>query len=216
LLDGVLAATAGAARTVVVGPPRPVDREVRWAREDPPGGGPLAALAAGVRALWSADGEELPTGDGSPHPAAAQGSAAPVVAVLAADLPWLTPRDVRRLLDSLDAAVAADAAVFVDGEGRRQVLAGAYRGEELRRILGELGAVRPPAGVPARLLLERCARVIEVPDGGASRDCDTPEQLAAARAALELRTDPHLPDPRATPASTPAVGRKKQGDHGIG
>ena len=33
---------------VVVGPPRDCGRAVTWTREDPPGGGPLAGVAAGV------------------------------------------------------------------------------------------------------------------------------------------------------------------------
>ena len=33
---------------VVVGPPRDCGRTVTWTREDPPGGGPLAGVAAGV------------------------------------------------------------------------------------------------------------------------------------------------------------------------
>jgi hypothetical protein len=60
LLDRVLASVAGAgrvvvvgpqrpvAREVVVGPQRPVAREVVWALEEPPGAGPVAALAAGL------------------------------------------------------------------------------------------------------------------------------------------------------------------------
>ncbi|MEV6939475.1 NTP transferase domain-containing protein, partial [Streptomyces sp. NPDC051132] len=49
LLDRVLAACADARTTVVVATPRPTVRPVRWAREEPPGGGPVAALAAGLR-----------------------------------------------------------------------------------------------------------------------------------------------------------------------
>ena len=48
LLDRVLTATAGAARTVVVGPMRTTYRDVDWTVEDPPSGGPVAGLAAGL------------------------------------------------------------------------------------------------------------------------------------------------------------------------
>ncbi|MCZ9338082.1 NTP transferase domain-containing protein, partial [Streptomyces sp. TRM76130] len=48
LLDRVLSACAGASATVVVAGPRPTARPVVFAREDPPGGGPVAALAAGL------------------------------------------------------------------------------------------------------------------------------------------------------------------------
>ncbi|MET8097507.1 NTP transferase domain-containing protein [Streptomyces sp. NPDC005236] len=78
LLDRVLAACADATRTVVVAEPRPTARPVEWAREDPPGGGPLAALDAGLR-----------------H------TRAPYVLVLSADLPFLEEKTVRRLLDTL-------------------------------------------------------------------------------------------------------------------
>jgi molybdopterin-guanine dinucleotide biosynthesis protein A len=56
LLERALAATAGANRTVVVGPRRPTSRPVTWAREHPPGGGPVAALAAGLEHV---DGDHL-------------------------------------------------------------------------------------------------------------------------------------------------------------
>ena len=49
LLDRVIAACPDAAITVVVGPRRPATRAVVHALEDPPGGGPLAALDAGLR-----------------------------------------------------------------------------------------------------------------------------------------------------------------------
>ncbi|MET9952285.1 DUF6457 domain-containing protein [Streptomyces sp. NPDC006339] len=51
LLDRVLAGCRDARRTVVVADPRPTARPVEWTRESPPGGGPVAALAAGLRHL---------------------------------------------------------------------------------------------------------------------------------------------------------------------
>src|SRR4051812_49851755 len=81
LLDRVLLAAAAARDTVVVGDPRPTVRPVRWVREEPPGGGPLAGLSAGLSAL--SDLNELP------------------VLVLATDLPRLGPGDVQRLLGAL-------------------------------------------------------------------------------------------------------------------
>ncbi|MFE9766875.1 DUF6457 domain-containing protein [Streptomyces sp. NPDC005808] len=78
LLDRVLAACAGAATTVVVAEPRSTARPVVWAREDPPGGGPLAALGAGLR-----------------H------TTAEFVVVLSADLPFLEAGTVRRLVEAL-------------------------------------------------------------------------------------------------------------------
>src|SRR5438093_914016 len=69
MLHRVLAAVADASPQVVVGPPRAgLPAGVVRAQEDPPGGGPVAAVAAGLGAL-AAHGAE-------------------VVAVLAADLPY--------------------------------------------------------------------------------------------------------------------------------
>ncbi|MDQ8707653.1 DUF6457 domain-containing protein [Streptomyces sp. LHD-70] len=78
LLDRVLAACADADTTVVVAERRPTARPVLWAREEPPGGGPLAALAAGLSR-----------------------TTADTVLVLSADLPFLGERTVRLLLDAL-------------------------------------------------------------------------------------------------------------------
>src|SRR4051794_41365337 len=50
MLAAVLAAVADAAPRVVVGPPQPVPPGVVVGREDPPRGGPLAAVRAGLAA----------------------------------------------------------------------------------------------------------------------------------------------------------------------
>ena len=102
LLEGALAAVAGAAEVVVVGPRTPTTTSVRFAREDPPGGGPLAGVAAGVAAL-EAEHER--------------------VVVLAVDMPHVTAGTVARLLA---AAEEVDAAWLTDSGGRRQ-LAGVVR-----------------------------------------------------------------------------------------
>ena len=114
LLDRVLSACADAAVTVVVADPRPTARPVRWAREEPPGGGPVAALDAGLR-----------------H------TTAPVVVVLSADLPFLDMATVRRLTATL-AASGAEGALLSDAEGRDQPLVAAYRADALRRALDRL------------------------------------------------------------------------------
>ncbi len=85
LLGAVVSAvtSAGADQIVVVGPERtgPDARgRVRYAREDPPGRGPVAALACGLDQV-----------------------SAPLVVLLAADLPFLRPAHVRRLLTALAA-----------------------------------------------------------------------------------------------------------------
>src|SRR3954447_9340853 len=85
LLDRVLLACADASLTVVVGPERRAARAVRWTREDPPGGGPVPALRAGL---------ELVEPD--------------VVAVLAADLPFLDTGVVADLVARAPAVVVGE------------------------------------------------------------------------------------------------------------
>ena len=162
LLARAVAAVADAERIVVVGPERPLDRPVTWAREDPPGTGPMAALAAGLAALGPSD----------------------VVAVLAADLPNVTPTTVHRLRSALAAASCPEGhlpgiqplvgAVLVDAEGRRQWLLGVWRGVPLRNAI---------PGDPAGKSLGRTLGtlpLVEVPaDPGEADDVDTPADLAA-------------------------------------
>ena len=106
LLDRTLNALHGADRVVVVGKQRPTDLDVLWAREDPIGAGPAAAMAAGLDHVT-----------------------AEVVVLLAADLPLITRADV----ESLVAAVARDGAVYLDDEGRQQWLCSAWRTAALRQ-----------------------------------------------------------------------------------
>ncbi|GAA3722566.1 NTP transferase domain-containing protein [Streptomyces tremellae] len=158
LLDRVLAACAGAGRTVVVGGRRPTARPVLWAREQPPGGGPVAALGAGIREV-----------------------AADTAVVLSADLPFLDTGTVRRLREAL-AADPAEAALLVDADGRDQPLVAAYRTEPLRRGLGLLAAEYGGlAGLPLRLLA-RELDLVRVDAGPlAAFDCDTWDDISTAR-----------------------------------
>jgi molybdopterin-guanine dinucleotide biosynthesis protein A len=163
LLDRVLRACEVAGRTVVVGDRRPlgpaVTRPIEWTREDPPCGGPVAALAAGMARL-------------------AGGAPASAVLVLATDLVRIGPADVARLVSALSTAPAeADGAVFVDDAGHRQPLAAIYRRAPLARALR---GAQPVSGRPMRAVLAEL-NLAEVPDLGASADCDTPEQLRVAR-----------------------------------
>ncbi|WP_329392345.1 DUF6457 domain-containing protein [Streptomyces sp. NBC_01716] len=164
LLDRVLGACGDAARTVVVGGRRPTARPVRWAREEPPGGGPVAALDAGVRQV-DAD----------------------TVLVLSADLPFLTRQTTHRLLDVLAADAAREGALLTDADGRDQPLVAAYRTEPLRREIAllatEYGSL---AGLPLRLLTSELdlARVAADTDPLASFDCDTWEDISTARARI--------------------------------
>ncbi|MEV4944405.1 NTP transferase domain-containing protein [Streptomyces sp. NPDC053755] len=168
LLDRVLGGCREAARTVVVGDRRQTVRPVEWTREEPPGGGPLAALDAGVRRVT-----------------------AERVLVLAADLPFLDETTGRRLLDSLTEtsgppdAPPAEVALLVDGEGRDQPLVAAYRTEALRRELSLIAAEHGIlSGLPVRLLTGRLRTTRVTAEPLASFDCDTWEDIATARARI--------------------------------
>ncbi|WP_435823408.1 molybdenum cofactor guanylyltransferase [Kitasatospora aureofaciens] len=158
LLDRVLAACAGARTTVVVGPARPTTRAgVRWTREQPPGGGPVAAVTAGL---------DLVTAD--------------TVLLLAADLPFLDRRTVERLASALEeAGPYTDAAVLVDAGGRDQPLTAAYRTAALRAALAALGG--DPAGQPLRRLVGGLNRLRVADTDNVAYDCDTWEDLEQAR-----------------------------------
>jgi molybdopterin-guanine dinucleotide biosynthesis protein A len=158
-------AAAGARSVVLVGPPRADLTKIAGSlpggltvvREDPPGAGPVPALRAGlpqVRAPW--------------------------VAVLAGDLPFLLSEHVRELLAAACGGTAAGV-VMADDSGAAQWLVGCWRTTRLRSALdgydgnslrGLLGPLNPavmscvvPGGEPPPWL-----------------DCDTPAELAAARA----------------------------------
>ncbi|MGW4440480.1 NTP transferase domain-containing protein [Streptomyces sp. NPDC004596] len=168
LLDRVLTACSGAATTVVVAGARPTARPVRWAREEPSGGGPVAALEAGLR-LTTAE----------------------YTAVLSADLPFLEAATVRRLLTALR-DTGADGALLTDAEGRDQPLVAAYRTAALRRELAALAAGHGGlTGLPLRRLTG-ALQLTRVPDPLASFDCDTWDDIADARA--RIREHGHVLD----------------------
>ncbi|MFC8518418.1 NTP transferase domain-containing protein [Streptomyces sp. NPDC057257] len=181
LLDRVLAACADARTTVVVADARPTARPVRWAREEPPGGGPVAALGAGLR-----------------HTTAEQ------VVVLSADLPFLEAATVRRLLTALRTS-DADGALLTDAEDRDQPLVAAYRTAALHRELAALAAAEPadrrdasaaptPAGLVGLPLRRLTAglHLTRVSDPVAAFDCDTWDDIATARA--RIREHGHVLD----------------------
>ncbi|MEU6069620.1 NTP transferase domain-containing protein [Streptomyces sp. NPDC047082] len=189
LLDRVLAACAGARATVVVAEPRPTARPVRWAREEPPGGGPVAALDAGLRRTTTEDAsrEEVPTEDAPQHtPVSAE-----LTVVFSADLPFLDEATVRRLVTALR-TTGAEGALLTDADGRDQPLVAAYRTAALRR---ELAALADGHGGLAGLPLRRLTGALDltrVPDPLASFDCDTWDDIATARA--RIREHGHVLD----------------------
>lgn len=162
LLDRVLAACPDAAETVVVGARTATVRPVRWTREDPPGGGPVAALDAGLRR-----------------------TTAPLALVLSADLPFLDRDTVHALLSAAD-TTSVDGALLRDADGRDQPLVAAYRTEPLRREIALLATEHGTLhGLPLRALTaELDLARIGAAEPLASFDCDTWEDLAAARARI--------------------------------
>lgn len=112
LLERALSATVTAVEVVVVGEQVPTSRPVTWTREDPRGGGPAAGLLAGLgRFLHAPD----------------------LVAVLAVDMPRVSPGTFARLLEALDGdgGSAYDGALLVDADGRSQPLCAVYRRDAL-------------------------------------------------------------------------------------
>lgn len=143
LLARALDALADAAEVVVVAEPVPTERPVTFVRESPRYGGPAAALLAGVDALVA--------------PAA-------YVAVVAVDMPYLTPGTWRRLVA---AAAGHDGSALVGPDGRRQL---AYV-----LATAPLARVRPddPHNLPLRRLVESLA-LVDVPATGREHcDIDT-------------------------------------------
>ena len=117
LLEHALAAVADARRVVLVGDREPVDGTLH-AVEDPPGAGPAAAVAAGIAALVH------PALKGTALEKTALDETAPLVAVLASDVP-----EVVAAFAQLRAV--GEPAVAVDTTGRRQHLLALYPGPEL-------------------------------------------------------------------------------------
>jgi molybdopterin-guanine dinucleotide biosynthesis protein A len=157
MLATVLAAVADAEPRVVVGPAQPVPDGVVVVREQPPGGGPVPALRAGLAAV---PGE--------------------VVAVLAADLPFLTAE----VIGGLRQRLTGDGVLVVDPAGRDQLLLGVWRTAALRAVVEATSRPTSMRALLAPLAVQRW-RPAPPTDGPAPwTDCDTPADLARARSRL--------------------------------
>jgi molybdopterin-guanine dinucleotide biosynthesis protein A len=168
ILAAVLEAVADAEQRIVVGPPQPVPPGVRLVREEPPGGGPVAAIRAGLADVGT-----------------------DVVLVLAGDLPFLTARLVGHLRERL----TADGILVVDDTGRDQYLLGAWRTTALRRAVA---AAREPTSlrkVLAPLAVRRLRPEVPAGEPPPWTDCDTPADLARARAMAAGRDAAEHPPP---------------------
>ncbi|ONH36495.1 NTP transferase domain-containing protein [Protofrankia sp. BMG5.30] len=154
LLERVLTAVDDAQEVIVVGPRRPVaaSRHVVWTRERPPGGGPVAALAAGLELVG-----------------------APLVAVLAADLPFVTAGTLDTLVRAVDDG-KVQGALLADPAGRRQYLTGVWRTSALRARLPVV-----TAGVPMRSVLAGLPVRVLPADARVTLDCDRPADVERAR-----------------------------------
>ncbi len=161
LLEHLVATLPRGWPVVVVGLQRPLPREVAWAREEPPGGGPLAGIAAGLGHV-----------------------ATPLVAVVAGDMPHAAPalEALVHLLRTAPPEVAAT--VATDREEVPNPLLAAYRADVVRAALPD-----DPRGVPARSLLDLPHTTLAVP-GVAALDVDTPEDLAELEAEAEAEDGP--------------------------
>lgn len=160
LLERTLAAVDAADPVVVVGPPRATTREVVWTCEEPPGGGPLAGLAEGLRRL--PETVEL-------------------VAVLAVDHPYLGPATLSRLTEAVVAEPVSAGAVLTDAEGAPQWLVGVWRAEALRG-----GMPAQVCGGSIRSLVEPLEPVLVPGTAAETSDVDTPEDLRRVGGRPEL------------------------------
>lgn len=159
LLDRALASLPEDFTVVVVGSVREVSRSVIFTMEDPPGGGPAAALVAGVqRALKEASD---------------------TIVTLPADAP-LGGRAATTLLSRLESEPGIEAVVGVDAQGREQPLHLAMRPAAARALLAGAGP-GGAAGISARRLLDALRPGLISHELAPTElwDIDTPEQLLA-------------------------------------
>ncbi|MBV9203935.1 MAG: NTP transferase domain-containing protein [Actinobacteria bacterium] len=176
-------AAAGARPIVVVGPARaglsPDVGGVRFVRETPPGAGPVPALRRGLAELAPSGlaPSELDPSGVSPSGVGPSESAVPLVAVLAADLPFLRASHLRTLLR---AAQDGAGAVLADDGGRPQWLAGCWQAAALRAAAARYhGDSLRGLFAPLRPALVRLAPAEGQPPPWL--DCDTPDDLRRAR-----------------------------------
>ena len=165
IIDHALADLPVDVPVVVVGPdPDGVGRDYVVTREPEPGTGPVAAIAAGLAA-----------------------TSTPLVAILAADMPFAGSL-LAGLIDELAAAPSdIDAVIPTDADGREQPLCAAYRTQALARQLQLLGE---PAGRSVRdLRAGLTAALRPVPTVDQLLDVDTPDDLEAARRSVPFNRD---------------------------
>lgn len=128
-------------------------------RENPPGAGPVAALASGLELVNT-----------------------PAIALIAVDAPFALPRLLQCKLDSNSHAL-----IPREHGGKVQYLAGLYRSESLRRALKQMGSPTNKsmreltAHLPSIDYLE-----LGTEDASDFMDIDTPQDLVTAREILRM------------------------------
>ena len=156
---GSLLAACGAGCVAVVPPTVRVPEEVMRTLEDPPNGGPLAGIDAGLRALGIDDDV--------------------LVVVVSVDAPGVAGLLPALLGSPLGSESEGRIAVGGDPQPFDQYLMGVYRAGALRRVIDEavavLGSVR---GVGVRRVLRALALERVSVDADVCRDIDTPEDVA--------------------------------------
>jgi molybdopterin-guanine dinucleotide biosynthesis protein A/uridine kinase len=159
LLDLTLASLPEDFTVVVVGSVREVPRPVIFTMEDPAGGGPAAALVAGVRRALKESSDAIVT--------------------LPADAP-LGGKAATTLLGRLESEPSIEAVVGVDAHGREQPLHLALRPAAAHTLVAAAGP-GGAAGVSARRLLDslRPGLVSHEMVPAELWDIDTPDQLLA-------------------------------------
>ncbi len=151
LLDGLPAGWV----VVCVGEERPTRRSVRWCRESPAGGGPVAGIAAGLDDLERQQAETC--------------------VVVGGDMPFAAAA-VPMLADALNAQPELDAVLATDPDGRRQPLLAAYRCEGLKAALPS-----EPAGARLMAVVDALLTGTLACEAQITLDVDTPEALEQAR-----------------------------------
>lgn len=178
MLLRVLDAVNRAEPAIVVGPQSLaplLPRGTSLVQEEPPGGGPVAGLAAGARLV----------------PPRVR-----LVAVLSADLPFLHPTVLDGLCGELDQG--GDVAVLLDGSGRPQWLCSVWRRGALLDRLASLGDGR---GTRMRDLAAAAdVRRVSPPGSGPPPwfDCDTEEDFRRAEELVAMNSASSHPTTRMT------------------
>ena len=155
------AADAGSRHVVVVGPAggssvTALRAEVSAAREDPPFGGPAAAIGAGMAALETFSA-----------------ASAEAVLVLACDMPRAARGVATLVTETLARVDRGDGVIMVDLEGRRQPLAAVYRRTSLADAVARLRASGGLDGGSMRSLIGSMSLAELIDRGGYTRDVDT-------------------------------------------